>query len=46
VIAACGGVVFLGEQPTLRILLAAVAILGGVTLVSVGPKKKLCTGST
>jgi predicted dinucleotide-binding enzyme len=34
-----------GEQPTLRILLAAVAILRGVTLVIVGPKKRHGTGS-
>jgi drug/metabolite transporter (DMT)-like permease len=33
VIAAAGGVVLLGEPPTLRLLLAAVAILGGIALV-------------
>jgi drug/metabolite transporter (DMT)-like permease len=33
VIAAFGGVVLLGEQPTLRLALASVAILGGVALV-------------
>lgn len=33
VIAALGGVVFLGEQLTLRLVLAATAILGGIALV-------------
>jgi drug/metabolite transporter (DMT)-like permease len=33
VIAALGGVVFLGEPITLRLLLASVAILGGIALV-------------
>ena len=33
VIAAIGGVVLLGEPPTLRLLLAAVAILGGIAMV-------------
>jgi drug/metabolite transporter (DMT)-like permease len=32
-IAAAGGVVFLGEHVTLRLLIAAVAILGGIALV-------------
>lgn len=32
IIAAAGGVVFLGEPVTLRLLLAALAILGGITL--------------
>lgn len=33
VIAAFGGVVLLGEAPTLRLILASVAILGGIALV-------------
>jgi drug/metabolite transporter (DMT)-like permease len=33
VIAALGGIIFLGEPMTLRLLLAAVAILGGIALV-------------
>jgi drug/metabolite transporter (DMT)-like permease len=33
VIAAVGGIVLLGEPPTLRLLLAALAILGGIGLV-------------
>jgi drug/metabolite transporter (DMT)-like permease len=33
VIAALGGIVFLGEPLTLRLALATVAILGGITLV-------------
>jgi len=33
VIAALGGIVFLGESITLRLVLASVAILGGIALV-------------
>ncbi len=33
IIAAVGGVVLLGEPPTLRLLLASVAILGGIAMV-------------
>jgi drug/metabolite transporter (DMT)-like permease len=33
VIAALGGIVFLGEPVTMRLTLASVAILGGVALV-------------
>jgi drug/metabolite transporter (DMT)-like permease len=33
VIAALGGIVFLGEAPTLRLILASAAILGGIALV-------------
>ena len=33
IIAAAGGIVLLGEAPTLRLLLASVAILGGITMV-------------
>ena len=35
VLAAAGGVAFLGERPTLRLLVAAVAILGGIAMVVV-----------
>ena len=35
VIAALGGIVFLGEAPTLRLLFASVAVLGGIALVVV-----------
>jgi len=35
VIAAVGGIAFLGEQMTLRLLIAAAAILGGIALVVV-----------
>ena len=37
VIAALGGIVFLGEPVTLRLVLAFVAILGGIALVIPGP---------
>ena len=33
VIAAIGGIMLLGEHPTLRLLLGSVAILGGIALV-------------
>jgi drug/metabolite transporter (DMT)-like permease len=33
VLAALGGIVFLGESATLRLVLASVAILGGIALV-------------
>jgi drug/metabolite transporter (DMT)-like permease len=33
VIAAAGGVIFLGETVTLRLLLSSIAILGGVAMV-------------
>lgn len=36
VIAAVGGVVFLGEPPTLRLALASVTVLGGIALVLQG----------
>jgi len=36
VIAAVGGLVFLGEPVTLRLLIAATAILGGITMVIIG----------
>jgi drug/metabolite transporter (DMT)-like permease len=36
VIAALGGVLFLHEHVTLRLLVAAVAILGGIALVVLG----------
>jgi drug/metabolite transporter (DMT)-like permease len=39
VIAAIGGIVLLGEAPTLRLLAASVAILGGIALV-VGEKRR------
>lgn len=35
VLAAGGGVVFLGETPTLRLLIAAIAVLGGIAMVVV-----------
>lgn len=38
VLAAVGGIVFLGEAVTLRLLLASVAILGGIALVMVYKK--------
>jgi drug/metabolite transporter (DMT)-like permease len=39
VIAALGGVVFLGEAITLRLLLASIAILGGIALVILEKKR-------
>jgi drug/metabolite transporter (DMT)-like permease len=33
VIAALGGILLLGESPTLRLALASIAILGGIALV-------------
>jgi drug/metabolite transporter (DMT)-like permease len=42
IIAAFGGIIFLGESATLRLVLASVAILGGITLVL--REKKAATG--
>lgn len=39
VLAALGGVVFLGEAPTLRLLLGSLAILGGIALV-IGSRRR------
>jgi drug/metabolite transporter (DMT)-like permease len=39
VIAAAGGIVFLDERLTLRLLIAAAAILGGIALVVVGRQR-------
>jgi drug/metabolite transporter (DMT)-like permease len=36
IIAAAGGILFLGEQMTIRLIVASVAILGGIALVIVG----------
>jgi len=41
VIAALGGIVFLGEPMTLRLMLASVAILGGIALVIVQKPKQV-----
>jgi drug/metabolite transporter (DMT)-like permease len=38
VIAAVGGIVFLEEPITMRLLIASVAILGGIALVTVAPQ--------
>ncbi len=38
VIAAAGGIAFLGEALTLRFVLAAIAILGGIAPVVVAPR--------
>jgi drug/metabolite transporter (DMT)-like permease len=43
VIAALGGIVFLGESVTLRLVLASVAVLGGIALVIL--EKKDATGA-
>jgi drug/metabolite transporter (DMT)-like permease len=43
VIAALGGIVFLGEPLTLRLVLSSVAILGGIALVIL--EKQLVNGS-
>ena len=43
VIAALGGIVFLGESITLRLVLASVAILGGIALVII--EKQNATGA-
>jgi drug/metabolite transporter (DMT)-like permease len=43
VIAALGGIVFLGESVTLRLVLASVAILGGIALVII--EKQNATGA-
>jgi len=43
VIAALGGIAFLGESPTLRLVLASVAILGGIALVIL--EKQNATGA-
>lgn len=39
VIAALGGIAFLGEQPTLRLSAAALPILGGIALVVIKPRR-------
>jgi Predicted permease, DMT superfamily len=39
VIAALGGIAFLGEQPTWRLSAAALAILGGIALVGIQPRR-------
>ena len=39
VIAALGGIAFLDEQPTLRLLAAATATLGGIALIVITPRK-------
>jgi drug/metabolite transporter (DMT)-like permease len=36
IIAAIGGILFLGEQMTMRLVLASIAILGGIALVIIG----------
>jgi drug/metabolite transporter (DMT)-like permease len=38
VLAALGGIVFLGEALTLRLVVASVAILGGIACVVIGPR--------
>ncbi|MBV6410915.1 MAG: hypothetical protein GAKPKEKM_01752 [Rhodocyclaceae bacterium] len=40
VIAALGGIVFLGEAVTLRFVLASVAVLGGIALVILNPPSR------
>ena len=37
-VAALGGIVFLGEAVTMRLLIASAAILGGIALVIVGKR--------
>lgn len=44
VIAALGGVVFLGEGLTLRLVLASAAVLGGIALVIVDRRARRATG--
>ena len=39
VLAAAGGILFLGETLTLRIVLASVAVLGGIALVAMGRRR-------
>lgn len=39
-LAALGGIAFLGETMTWRLLLATAAILGGIAMVTLAPKKK------
>ena len=41
VIAAVGGIIFLGEAMTLRLVLAAVTILGGIALVILDPQTSI-----
>jgi drug/metabolite transporter (DMT)-like permease len=40
VIAALGGIVFLGEAVTLRFVLASTAVLGGIALVILNPPSR------
>jgi drug/metabolite transporter (DMT)-like permease len=39
VLAAAGGILLLGEPPTLRFLLASIAVLGGIALVVMSPRR-------
>ncbi len=41
VLAALGGIVFLGESPTWRMVLASIAILGGIALVILEKKPQV-----
>jgi drug/metabolite transporter (DMT)-like permease len=44
ILAAAGGVFFLGEPLTLRLLVASVAILGGIALVILMGERKVARG--
>lgn len=44
VVAALGGVMFLGEQLTIRLLLASVAVIGGIALVVLTGKRVAASG--
>jgi drug/metabolite transporter (DMT)-like permease len=46
ILAAAGGVFFLGEPLTLRLLVASAAILGGIALVIVMGERKAARGPT
>jgi drug/metabolite transporter (DMT)-like permease len=46
VLAATGGILFLGEPITLRYMLASVAVLGGIALVVATQHYHLCNGKT
>ncbi|HTN65925.1 MAG TPA: DMT family transporter, partial [Burkholderiaceae bacterium] len=39
VLAAIGGTIFLGEAVTLHLFIASAAILGGIALVTIGPRQ-------
>jgi drug/metabolite transporter (DMT)-like permease len=46
VLTAFGGVLFLSESLTLRLVIATVLIIGGVALTIIGKERLICAGET